>query len=129
MTSRAVERFAKAVRFRSNVELERDKVVLEPDLDISRRRDVNAVDESNLMRIVLHDNRARPGAVAEKTDAAHQRAVGDAGGGKDDLLARGEFLRAIDFLEVGNPHRATPLFVFRLVDHEAREDLAIEATH
>src|SRR5438477_12388439 len=110
-------RLRRSALLRSTVRFHNDS---ETDLHVCRRRDVNAVDESNLMRIVLHDHRARPGAVAEKTHTAHQRAVGDAGGGKDDLLTASEVLRAIDFLEVGNPHRATPLFVFRLGDHEAR---------
>src|ERR1700674_459051 len=65
----------------------------EVDLHISRRRDMDAVDEPDAVRIVLHDHRARPGAVSEESDPLHQRTVGDAGRGENDPLARREILR------------------------------------
>ena len=43
--------------------------------------------------------------------------------------ARREILRSVNPLEVGDPHRAAPLFVLGLVDDEAREDLAVQAAH
>ena len=56
-------------------------------------------------------------------------AVGDAGGGKDDVLARGEVLRLVDPLEVGDAHRAAAGLVLWRVHHQAREDLAAQAAH
>ena len=65
------------------------------DLDVCGRCDVNAVDEPDPVRLVLHDHRARADAVAEEPDAAHQRAVGDAGRREDDAAcpARRSFER------------------------------------
>ena len=60
---------------------------------------------------------------------SHQRAVGDAGGREDDVLAAGEVRRPVDPLEVGNAHRAAALLVLGLVDHETGEDLAVQAAH
>src|ERR1700716_2337456 len=65
----------------------------EANLDVRRRGHVNAVDEADLVRVVLHDDRAGPGAVAKEAHTAHQRAVGDARGGEDDLAAGSEVLR------------------------------------
>src|SRR5262245_10743811 len=101
----------------------------ESDLHIDVWRDVDAVDEPDAMRLVLHDDRAGPHAVSEESHAAHERAVGDTGGGEDDARPGGEILRSIDPLEVGNAHGAAPVFVLRLVDHQSREDLAIQAAH
>ncbi len=77
----------------------------------------------------LHHQRRRADAVAEEADALHQRALGDAGGREDDVLARREILRPVDPLEVGDAHRAAALLVLRRVDDEPREDLAAEAAH
>src|SRR6476620_6985509 len=65
----------------------------ESDLHVGILRDVNAVDEPDPMRAVLHDHRACTRAVAEEPDAAHQRAVGDAGRREDDVLAGRQILR------------------------------------
>ena len=70
-----------------------------------------------------------PGAVAEEAHALHQRAVGDAGRGEDDVLARREILRLVDPLEVGDAHGAAALLVLRRVHDEPREDLAAQAAH
>src|SRR5204862_5930632 len=75
----------------------------EADLDVRFAGDVNAVDEPDLMRIVLHDDGARPRAVAEKSDAAHERPVGHAGGRKDDTLAGSEIVRSIEAFDIGMP--------------------------
>src|SRR5262245_60215986 len=98
-------------------------------LHVGVRRDVDAVDETDAVRFVLHDHRAGPRAVAEKADAAHQRAVGDAGGREDDAVARREILRAVHLLEISDAHRAAALLVLGLADHEAREDFAVQAAH
>src|SRR5919197_5045968 len=99
----------------------------EPNLHVGVVRDVNAVDEPDPVGIVLHDHRARASAIAEESHAAHQRAVGHAGRGEDDAPAGREIAGAIDLLEVGDPHRAAALLVLRLVDDQARVDLAVEA--
>src|SRR5258706_14013695 len=99
------------------------------DLNVVRPRDVDAVDEPDAVRIVLHDHGACANAVTEESDAFHQRPIRDAGCGEDDALARRQILRAVDFLEIGDPHRAAALLVLRLADNETREDLAVQATH
>src|SRR5436190_5038772 len=106
-----------------------DSRASEVDLDILCGGDVNAVDKPDLVRIVLHDDRSGAGPVAKETDAAHQRAVGDAGGGKDDALAGREIARPVNLLEVGNPHRPAALFVLRFAYDEPRQDFAIQAAH
>src|SRR6185503_19299399 len=98
-------------------------------LDVLGGRDVNAVDEPDLVRLVLHDHRTGADAVAEEANAPHQRAVGDAGRREDDVLAGGEVRGAVDLLDVSDPHRAAALFVLGLADDEAREDLAVQAAH
>src|SRR5471030_762490 len=64
------------------------------------RPHVNAVDEPDPVRLVLHDHRAGADAVAEVAHAFHQRAVGDTGCRENDVLARREILRAVHALEV-----------------------------
>src|SRR3954452_6540236 len=92
-------------------------------------RYVDAVDEPDLMRLVLHDHGTGPDAVSEESHAAHQRPVGDAGRGEDDRLPGRQILRPVHLLEIGDAHRTAALFVFRLADHQAREDLAVQAAH
>src|SRR4029077_15146989 len=69
---------------------------LEPNLDVLVRIDVDAVDETNAMRVILHDDRAGANAFAEKPHAFHERAVGHAGRREDDLPAGREILRPVD---------------------------------
>src|SRR5262245_60754129 len=90
--------------------------------------DVDRVDEANTRRVALHDDRAGTHAVPEEADAAHQGTVGDAGRGENDPLARRELLRGVDLAGLA-PHGAATLLVFGLPDHEAREDLAVQAAH
>ena len=45
------------------------------------------------------------------------------------LLAGREILRRVDLPEVADPHRAAAFLVLRLVDHEARENLAVQTAH
>src|SRR5678816_2101915 len=82
---------------------------LELDLDVGVRLHVDAVDEPDPVRVVLHDHRAGARAIAEEPDTAHQRAVGDTGRREDDVVARRQILRAVDLLEVADPHRAAAL--------------------
>ena len=55
--------------------------------------DVDALDEAHLAILHLHDQRTGADAVSEEADAFKQRAVSNAGGGEDDVLARGPVLR------------------------------------
>src|SRR5438034_1969529 len=48
--------------------------------------EVDAVDEPHPVAAGAHDERVRPRRIGEKTDAAEQIAVRDAGGGDDHLL-------------------------------------------
>src|SRR3954464_4544907 len=93
---------------------------------ILARFDVDGVDEADARRIALHDDRAGAGAVAEEADAAHQRAVGDAGGSADDAFARREILRGVGAARIGNAHRPAALLVLGLLDHQPRENLAVQ---
>src|ERR1051326_3565616 len=76
----------------------------EANLHVFLRCHVDAFDEADAMRVVLHDHRARADAVAEKSHALHERPVGDARRGEDDVLAGREILRVVDHLEI----RAAP---------------------
>src|SRR3954463_16092271 len=78
----------------------------ESDLHVGILRDVNAVDEPDAVRLVLPDHRAGARPVAEEPDAAHQRAVGDAGRREDNVFAGREILRSIDAFEVLDAHCA-----------------------
>src|SRR5260370_39995513 len=98
----------------------------EANLDACRPGHVNAVDEADLMRAVLHDERARAGAVAKEPHAAHERAVGDAGRGEDDLLAGSEVPGAINLPEVGEAHDAAALPVLPPVPDQATKHLAVQ---
>src|SRR5262245_12216108 len=88
--------------------------------------DMNAVNEADAMRMRLHDERRRPDAVTKEPDAFHQRAIGHAGGGKHNVVAGGEVLRAVGLLEVGDPHRPAALFVLRCAHHESSVYLAAQ---
>src|SRR5262249_40417800 len=101
----------------------------EANLHVGFLRHVDAVDEADAVRLVLHDHGAGPRAVAEEADAAHQRAVGDAGRCEDDAVAGREIFRAVDLVEGGNPPRPAALLVSRFADDEPGEDLAVQTAH
>src|SRR3989442_15754043 len=90
---------------------------------------MNAVDEPDLMRIVLHDHRTGSDAVAEESYALHQRSVGDAGGGENHAGAWREILGSVNPLEIGDAHRAATLLVLGCADDEAGEDLPAQTAH
>src|SRR5258706_11922610 len=69
-------------------------------LDVRRLSDVDAVDEPDAVRVVLHDHRAGADAVSEEPHALHQRAVRHPGGGKDDVLPRRQIRRPVDLLDI-----------------------------
>ena len=50
-------------------------------------RDMDRVDEADVMRLVLHHDGTGADAVAEEANALHERAIGDASGHKRDRLA------------------------------------------
>src|SRR3954452_11411203 len=102
--------------------------LLESDPDHPGLFDVNGVDEADAWRVALHDQRARARAVSEEPDAAHQCAVGDAGGGKHNALARRQIRRGVYPSRI-RAHRAAPCFVLGFPDDQAREDLAVQAAH
>src|SRR5687768_9186393 len=77
---------------------------LETNLDGRPRVDLDAVDETHAMRVGLHHDRAGTNAGAEKLDALHQRAIGDAGRGEDDVLAASEIFGFVNLLEVLDAH-------------------------
>src|SRR4030081_3733525 len=60
------------------------KDLREPHLHIRALFQVDALDETDLSGSQRHDHGGRARAFAEKADALHQRAVGDAGGGEDE---------------------------------------------
>ena len=51
-----------------------------------------AFDEPHLAALAGHDNRSGTGAVSEEANALHQCAIGHAGGGKDQIIARRQVL-------------------------------------
>ena len=81
------------------------------------------------MWVRLHHERRRPNAVAEKANAFHERAVGDARRREDDVVAGSQILGPVDPLEVRDAHRAAPLFVLGRVDDETGVDLAAKTPH
>src|SRR6266487_1005387 len=101
----------------------------EADLHVLGGGHMDAVDEADAVRVVLHDDRARTDAVAEKAHALHRRALGDACGSEDDVVAGREILGSVDPLEVLDAHGAAALLVFRLADDQPRENLAVETPH
>src|SRR5262245_33592939 len=105
------------------------RVILKHDSGVLRGRDVNAVDEPDLVGIILHDHGTRPHTVAEEPHALHQRALGHARGGKDHARAGREIVRPVDPLEVRDAHRAAALFVLGFGDDEAGENFAIQTSH
>src|SRR5262249_51866758 len=59
---------------------------------------VHGVDEADHAPAVRHQHRARADATAEEADAPHEGAVGDAGGGEEDVGAGGQVLLRVDAL-------------------------------
>src|SRR5580658_7226154 len=68
----------------------------EPHFHIRTLFQVNALDEAHLAGELSEDDRGSPRAFAEEADAFQQSAVGDAGGGEDELLAGGKVFRLVD---------------------------------
>src|SRR5215218_4626816 len=102
---------------------------LEPDLHVVRIVDVDAVDEPDLPRIGLHDERLRANAVAKKPDAFHEGTVGHARGREDQRATRREIGGPVDTLRVSDAHGLAPRLVFGGAHDEPGVDFAIQASH
>jgi hypothetical protein len=62
------------------------KVLRESNFHVSALGQVNAFHEAHLAALARHHNRGCARAFAKKANAFHQRAVGYAGRGKDDVI-------------------------------------------
>src|ERR1044071_9040 len=87
------------------------QVFSEADLHVRIALGVDGVDEPDLMWHARHDESVRSSAVSEEAHAPEQRAVRHSRRREDDALAGGEVFRAIDALDVRNPHALEPLAV------------------
>src|SRR5690349_2292249 len=90
---------------------------------------MDAVDESDLARLQRHDHGGGADTFSEEADAFHKRAVGDAGGGKNHLLARRQVLGLVDAMLVLDAHLGNALFQLRLVDDEPPQHIAVQAAN
>ena len=61
---------------------------------------MDTVNETNLVRMSLHDYRSGPGAVAKEPNTFHKSAVSYTCGSKYHLLARGKIIGSVNFIEV-----------------------------
>src|SRR5579872_498954 len=100
----------------------------EPDLHVRPLFEMYALDEAHFPGSQGHDDRGCARALAEEAHAFHQSAVGYAGGGKDQLLARREVFGFVDSILVFNPHAFEAFFLIGLYD-QASEHIAVEAAH
>src|SRR5581483_11065773 len=64
----------------------------------------------------------------EEPYTLHERALGDSGSGKNQLLARREVLCGVDLVFVLDAHARNALFEFGLVHHKPSQHVAVEAT-
>src|SRR5437868_8759077 len=76
--------------------LELIAALCEANLDIGTLLQVDAVDEADLPRRLGHDHGGSSRALTEEAHAAHQRSVGDAGGGEDELLAGSKIVGGVN---------------------------------
>src|SRR5215471_2763554 len=101
----------------------------EPHLHVGTFFEVNTVDEPDAARFQRHDYRGSTDAFAEVAHAPHQRAVSDAGGCEDHLVAGGEILGFVNTVLVLNAHPGDALLEFGLVDHETPEHVAVQTAN
>src|SRR5579871_76012 len=90
---------------------------------------VDAFHKANLAAVARHHDRRRTITFAEETDAFHQRAIGDAGSGKNNVVSRGKVFGGVDFSLVLDAHFLDAGLKFRCIDNQAREDFTVQATH
>src|SRR5579864_7020423 len=90
---------------------------------------VNAFHEADLGGAQSHDHGRGSRAFAEESDSPHQRALGNSGGGKDELLAGREVFSLVDPVFVFNAHARDALFEFGLIDHQASLHVSIQAAY
>src|SRR5262249_12019073 len=88
---------------------------------------VDRVDEADLLGLVRHHQRVRPGAAAEVPDPLEQVAGGAPRGGEDEPLPGGELLGRVDAFLVTVAHRRAAGMLLVAAVAEARLDLAAEA--
>ncbi len=89
---------------------------------------MHGVDEAYLAIVIGQDQRMRAGAFAEEAHTTKQAASGDAGACEDDFLPGREIFRVVNALGILDAHLRDALVVFGFGNHQARENLAIQAT-
>src|SRR3954471_24954288 len=87
---------------------------------------MDAFDETNARGVQRHDHRGRTYAFTEEAYAAHDDTFGDTGGGKDDLLAGGEFFGGVDLVNVRDSHLVNAIDLVGLYQ-QASLHVAVEA--
>ena len=80
---------------------------------------MHRVNEPNLPCTVSHRQGVSSTTVAEETDTVEECAVGDPGGGEDDLLAGSEIAGRVNPLGIGNPHFLNPSLQLRRINPQA----------
>ncbi len=88
---------------------------------------MNAVNKTDFPGPKSQNYRRSSYAFSEEAHAAHQRAIGYAGSGEDQLLAGSKVLCFIDFIFVFDAHAGDAFFQFRLIDHQPPKHVAIQA--
>src|SRR5271169_4787350 len=88
---------------------------------------MHGFDEAYLALVQGENHGGSTNAFAEETDALEKIAVGDTGAGKDHFLAGSEVVSVVDAAGIFDTHFFEAGVMFRLADHQAREDLAVEA--
>ncbi len=88
---------------------------------------MHGVDEANFRFRQSHDQRMRAGSVAEEGNAVEQATARNSRAREDDFLARSQVRSLVDSFRVLDSHLRDALKVFGLIDHQTRENLAIQA--
>src|SRR5450631_1233093 len=86
----------------------------EPHLHIRPLFQVDALHKTHLASAQRHDHGRCPRAFAEESHSLHQRAVRNAAGGEDELLARSQVFRLVNALLVFDAHAGQTLFLIGL---------------
>src|ERR1035437_7039977 len=74
------------------------------DLGVRTLVDMDGLDEPDLALVELHHQRRGAHTISKEAHALEQRPIGDAGCGKDDVLAGREVVGRIDALRIGDAH-------------------------
>src|ERR1700691_1997621 len=89
---------------------------------------MDAVDETHFAGPQGQDDGRGSRAFAEEAYAAHEGAVGYAGGGKDELLAGSQVFGFVDTFLVFDTHLRDAFFELGLVDDQSPLHVAVQAT-